>query len=321
MDIKLVVAVTDGDWFKTLRQKPHLEEVNFWAPSGTNFKALQPGELFLFKLHAPNNVIVGGGVFAYANIMPCSLAWEAFGEANGAETFQEMRNHISHYHRNVDPREPSDFKIGCRILTQPFFFDEHDYIDVPSTWSPNIVTLKTFSTGESDGRALWDAINGRMKFRQSISKVADPAGIVAEPTGLLAGQALFGKPQLVKPRLGQGAFRALVTDLYDRRCAVTRERTLPALDAAHIRPYSEGGIHEATNGLLLRRDIHGLFDTGYVTVTPDLHFEVSRQVREEFENGRDYYDMHGKQIVVPNKVADRPDAEVLSWHNEKIYRG
>ena len=126
---------------------------------------------------------------------------------------------------------------------------------------------------------------------------------------------------MVKPRLGQGAFRTLVTDLYDRRCAVTRERTLPALDAAHIKPYSKGGVHEATNGLLLRKDIHGLFDFGYVTVTPDLHFEVSGKVREEFENGREYYAMHGKQIVVPKKLADQPDTEVLSWHNEKIYKG
>ena len=320
MDIKLVVAVTDGNWFKTLRQKPHLDEVNFWAPSATNFKALQPGELFLFKLHAPYNVIVGGGVFAYSNVMPCSLAWEAFGEANGAESLQKMRTRISRY-RNVDPSEQSDFKIGCRILTQPFFFNASEFIDVPPTWSPNIVSLKRFSTSESDGKALWDAVHARLEFQQPTSVPADPVGIVAEPTGLLAGEALFGKPLLVKPRLGQGAFRALVTDLYDRRCAVTRERTLPALDAAHIRPYSDGGIHEAPNGLLLRRDIHGLFDTGYVTVTPDLRFEVSRQVREEFENGRDYYDMHGKPIVVPHRIADRPAIEALTWHNENRYRG
>jgi hypothetical protein len=69
-----------------LRLLPHLEEVNFWAPSATPFKALTPGELFLFKLHAPDNFIVGGGVFAYANVHPCSLAWEAFGEANGASS-------------------------------------------------------------------------------------------------------------------------------------------------------------------------------------------------------------------------------------------
>lgn len=60
MGISLVIAVTDGDWFDMLRQQPDLAEVNFWAPSASNFRALQPGELFLFKLHAPRNVIVGG---------------------------------------------------------------------------------------------------------------------------------------------------------------------------------------------------------------------------------------------------------------------
>ena len=82
--VRLVIAVTDGDWFEHLRRRPNLPEVNFWAPSGAEFKALQPGELFLFKLHAPRNFIVGGGVFAHANVLPCSLGWEAFGEANGA---------------------------------------------------------------------------------------------------------------------------------------------------------------------------------------------------------------------------------------------
>ena len=84
MGINLVIAVTDGDWFEKLRRQPDLGEVNFWAPSAANFRALQPGELFLFKLRAPHNVIVGGGIFTYANTLPCSLVWEAFGEANGA---------------------------------------------------------------------------------------------------------------------------------------------------------------------------------------------------------------------------------------------
>ena len=46
----------------------------------------------------------------------------------------------------------------------------------------------------------------------------------------------------------------------DNRCAVTGEKTLPVLDAAHILPYSKGGSHDVRNGLLLRRDIHSLFD-------------------------------------------------------------
>jgi hypothetical protein len=142
MGINLVVAVTDNDWFEMLRKQPNLSEVNFWAPSAANFRALQPGEMFLFKLHAPRNAIVGGGIFAYANALPCSLAWAAFGKANGAHSAQGMRTRIARY-RKLDPGDRSDFEIGCRILTQPFFFEEADWISVPPSWSPNIVSFKT----------------------------------------------------------------------------------------------------------------------------------------------------------------------------------
>ena len=63
MGINLVVAVTDDDWFEMLRRHPNLSEVNFWAPSAATFRALQSGEMFLFKLHAPRNMIAGGGIF------------------------------------------------------------------------------------------------------------------------------------------------------------------------------------------------------------------------------------------------------------------
>jgi putative restriction endonuclease len=134
--------------------------------------------------------------------------------------------------------------------------------------------------------------------------------------------ARYGEPQLVRPRLGQGAFRVLVTDIYQRRCAVTGERTLPALDAAHIRPYGpEQGEHSAQNGVLLRRDIHSLFDAGYVTVTPSYRFEVSRRIKEEYENGRMYYALHGTPISVPERKGQRPDPLALRWHNDERFRG
>ena len=130
MGINLVIAVTDKDWFDLLRQHTSLEEVNFWSPSPRNFQALKQGELFLFKLHSPLNYIVGGGIFAYSNNLPCSLAWEAFGEANGAHSLREMLKRIGHY-RRVGAEERTDFEIGCRVLTQPFFFEEKDWIPVP----------------------------------------------------------------------------------------------------------------------------------------------------------------------------------------------
>jgi predicted restriction endonuclease len=67
---------------------------------------------------------------------------------------------------------------------------------------------------------------------------------------------------------------------------VTGERTLPVLDAAHIKPYDQGGPHDPRNGLLLRTDLHRLLDSGHATVTPDLRFWVSERIREEFMNGR-----------------------------------
>ena len=251
-------------------------------------------------------MIVGGGIFAHANTLPCSLAWEAFQEANGARSAQEMRSSIVKF-RKIHPDDRSDFEIGCRILTQSFFFEEEDWIPPPSNWSPTIVSFKTYNTGDSEGLALWEAVNERL-IKSRFSDMAQ-------------NHERYGEPQLIPPRLGQGAFRVLVTDIYQRRCAVTRERTLPALEAAHIRPYSAGGAHEAWNGLLLRRDIHSLFDTGYVTVTPDHHFEVSQKIKEEFENGRDYYALHGQVIRSPDKAEYTPEPAALIWHNENCFRG
>jgi putative restriction endonuclease len=305
MAIKLVVAVTDREWFDHLRTKLALSEANFWSPSGVAFRALEPGELFLFKLHAPDHAIAGGGVFAYTNTLPCSLAWEAFGEANGAHSLAEMRARIARY-RRIRPDDRSDFAIGCRILTQPLFLEEGDWIDVPTSWSRNIVSFKTYTSQDAEGLRLWEAVQEHIQPHGQGSGFAEPR---------------YGEPTLIRPRLGQGAFRVVVTDSYSRRCAITGERTLPALDAAHIRPYADGGEHEARNGLLLRRDIHSLFDAGYVTVTPEYRFEVSRRIREEFENGRDYYAMHGAAITLPGSTDRCPERFSLEWHNENRFLG
>ena len=305
MAIKLVVAVTDGDWFEHLRRSPGLPEVNFWAPSGRSFRALRPGELFLFKLHAPRNYIVGGGIFTYATSLPCSIAWETFRELNGAATFVQMRERIIKY-RRTSPDDRSDFPVGCRILALPFFFPRSEWIPVPPSWRPNIVSLKVYRSDEPDGRALWQAVTDRLS-----------RGTETNPLG----EAAFGKPQLVKPRLGQGAFRTRIIDVYRRRCAVTAERTLPALEAAHIRPYAKGRSHEISNGLLLRRDIHSLFDKGYVTVTPKHRFEVSDRIREDYENGRDYYRLQGRKVWAPMDLTLQPDPNSLQWHNENLFRG
>ncbi len=112
-----------------------------------------------------------------------------------------------------------------------------------------------------------------------------------------------------------------VTDAYGWACAITEEHTLPALEAAHIKPYGDSGPHAVYNGLLLRSDVHRLFDSGYITVTPDYHIEVSRRIREEYENGRYYYPFHGQRLHhLPQNPSDHPSKELLTWHNENTFK-
>jgi putative restriction endonuclease len=303
--MKAYVGVTDREWFELLSSRPGLEEANFWQPLGNRqFRALSPGELFLFKLHSPANFIVGGGIYAHSSLLPISLAWESFGVSNGASSLPEMRTRVAKYRRQDEDRT-ADYTIGCILIEQPFFLPRELWIPVPSDWKANIVQGRGYDLTIEPGLTLWNRLQSALPS----------AAVVREE------RQAYGEPVLVQPRLGQGSFRVLVTDAYERRCAVTSERTLPALDAAHIKPYSETGDHLVSNGILLRRDLHALFDKGYVTITPAMQVEVSRRIREEFENGRDYYLHHGATIRVPRTPSQRPAAEFLEWHNANIYKG
>jgi hypothetical protein len=96
--MNLFVGVTDYNWFQLHQSKSQLVEVNFWRPSPeASFKALNAGELFLFKLHSPRNFIVGGGFFTRFVHLPISISWEAFGEGNGVRSLAEMRERIAKY--------------------------------------------------------------------------------------------------------------------------------------------------------------------------------------------------------------------------------
>lgn len=303
--LKIYVGLTDGDWHEFLSNGPSREEVNFWQPSGrTQFRALQPGELFLFKLHHPRNFIVGGGVFGHASILPVSLAWQVFGDGNGAPSLAIMRDRVARYRREPEDRL-RDYQIGCRLLEQPFFWPEAEWVPVPSSWAPSIQVGKRFDASEEDGRALWDAVQARLALR--------PNAISPQPR--------YGPPRLIEPRLGQGTFRVAITDAYERRCAVTGERTLPILDAAHIRGYADGGDHTLDNGILLRTDVHRLFDLGYVTIGEDNRLVVGRRLKEDFDNGRHYYDMHGATLRSPKRGMPSPSLAQLAWHRDSRFLG
>jgi putative restriction endonuclease len=305
--MKLFVGVTNNEWFRFLSERKP-DEVNFWRPrSQMDFKALQPGDLFLFKLHSPLDFIVGGGVFLKHDRFPLAWVWQAFGLKNGVPDYETFERRI------LEHRSPDELHrhVGCTILVQPFFWPRESWIAVPSDWSKNIVTGKSYQVASPSGAALWSQVRTR------IEGGAGPA----LDEKIHEAPARYGAPITIQPRLGQGAFRVEVTDAYSRCCAITGERTLPALEAGHIKPYAKNGPHEVRNGLLLRSDLHNLFDLGYLTVTLDYRIEVSRRIREEFENGRHYYALHGQPLaVLPRQHQERPAPEFLEWHH-KAFKG
>lgn len=310
--MKFWVGVTDNDWFDFL-SKRQADEINFWKPSGKGeFKVLSPGELFLFKLKSPKNYIVGGGFFVRHLNIPLSMAWEAFGEKNGVSDLETLRVNINKF--RVD-KAPNPI-IGCSILATPFFFKREEWIQVPSNWSPNIVSGKTYDSNEQIGATLLAAVQERMLLNQA-SKMQLQQPLIDK---VAEEEARYGSEYLTKARLGQGTFRILVTEAYNRKCAITGERTLPVLEASHIKPFSLSGPNAINNGLLLRSDLHKLFDLGYLTITKDHHVEVSKRIRMEYENGREYYAFHGQQLkTLPTSPTERPSEKYIEWHNQSIY--
>jgi putative restriction endonuclease len=310
--MKFWVAVTDNGWFDYLgRLQP--DEVNFWQPSGQfTFHAVEAGAPFLFRLHSPYDYIVGGGYFVQHSRLPLSIAWDTFGQKNGAPDFASFRGAI--LKRRAQPTVP-DPVIGCIVLTEPFFLPRDAWIPAPVNWHSSIQQGKTYDSSEPIGAELWHRVQVAGGY---VVQLPQPA-----KTGILSEEAAeYGTPYLTRARLGQGGFRVVVTEAYERRCAITAERTLPVLQAAHIKPVTDSGPHSLRNGILLRADLHILLDEGYLTLTEDLRVEVSRRIKEDFDNGEQYYRLHGKELlVVPRTAASRPSADFIRWHNENRFRG
>lgn len=303
MAARAFVAVTDTDWYRLLSSETGLDEVNFWQPSPTGVRA-DPGTPWLFKLRTPMDYIVGGGFFTYYTVMPATIAWDTFGRANGVDSLETFLLRLSRLKRAAVQRHEN---VGCVVLSSPFFLPQERWVPAPSDWAKNIVKGKSYDLASGAGADLWQRVYAAMQ-----------PGLL---TTTVSRSQPFGSPVLVTPRLGQGAFRLMVSDAYERRCAVSGEKTLPALEAAHIKPYRIALSHDVSNGLLLRSDLHKLFDLGYVTVRPDSRFKVSRTIREEFENGRDYYALDMCDIRLPQDQNQRPKREFLEWHYSEIYRG
>lgn len=105
-------------------------------------------------------------------------------------------------------------------------------------------------------------------------------------------------------------FRRQLLDAYGGRCAVTQTPIEGLLEAAHISPYRGQHTHSVNNGLLLRSDIHTLFDLHLLSVLPDLTVRVAPEVMTA-----PYAAYNHAALARPRHSADRPGRELLTKHN------
>jgi putative restriction endonuclease len=308
------VGVTDGDWYRFLADRPQdLGEVNFWRPGGgRGFHAVTEGEPFFFKTHAPDNRVVGGGFFGGFAALRVSEAWDLLGAANGVASQEAMMRRIAHYRREpIAPGE--DPEIGCVFVRDVTFFPDDLTFEPPPEFSSSIVQGKSYDMGDPRYSGYFGDL---MQLVLGVAVELD----LSRPWH--RSGPVFGDLRLAPYRLGQQAFKAVVADAYQWRCAITGSKIRPALQAAHILPVKPayGGEHRLDNGLLLRSDVHVMFDHGYVSVDPSYRLRVSPRLRSEFGNGESFYAKAGQVITLPERRADRPNPDFLRWHLDTVFK-
>lgn len=301
------IGHTDKGWWDFLRARRYLREVNFWRPAGgRRFTALEPGELFFFRLKSPINMIGGFGFFVRNATLPVWRAWEVFGPANGAETQDLLLERLARLARR---RVTAADVIGCIAVSEVVFFEPNEWVPVPSTFRPQNLSGSRIDLRAAEGQRLLLECLERAHGQTENSEWASDA-LSRVRAGL--------DPRRLVP-LGHGSFRLAVLDAYGGACAVTGEHSLPAIEAGPIRPRASGGRHEIANGLPLRRDLHRLFELGYVSVASDLRLLVSPRLRREFANGHTYYAMEGQRLLDPRDPKGAPARAALEWHADNVF--
>ncbi len=316
--MRMYVSVTDRDEYEFLKNHD-LKEANFWRPGTHAFRALYENELFLFKLHSPENYIVGGGFFVRYSYLPAPLVWNIFGEANGTSTYEELNRKIKKYQNkhNMANGAGNRDSIGCVILTDVFYFDEEDWIPAPDDFSMSIVQGKGYHTDRGSGKQIYEQVMANLK-KKAEKEAAEGSDEAKNPSFSSYMNISTG----TRRTIGNGAFQVLVTDAYERSCAITGEKILPILKAVHIKPVSDGGVNEVNNGILLRADLAGLYEAGYITIDPDYTIKVSPTLIKEYGTGHNYMQYNGKQLqITPQNFTQLPDRECLNWHNQNVFLG
>jgi putative restriction endonuclease len=119
------------------------------------------------------------------------------------------------------------------------------------------------------------------------------------------------------------AFRRVVIQAYDYRCAATGVRVvLPSgeamVEAAHIHPFSVAGDDDPRNGLALTPDMHWAMDKDLIAPGPDLKWHVSKALDARIPDFRALCELAGRPLILPTEARLYPKRECLEWRRERL---
>lgn len=289
------IAPTDIGWFTFLKENEYNSFVNFWTPTPWNIKGLAPGDRWYLLLKSPIRKLAGYGEFYEYQNLTAQAAWDKFGFRNGVETKTKFIEKIQSYidknskvHGNV-PIDISTYKIGCLTLFNCEYWEELDYKtpeDFNVSFAKQIVTFKKY--------------NGPLELKYT---PYHNFSLVNEPRENYKG--------LSNKRRGPGNFKSTLLKAYNNRCCITGEDCPELLQAAHIQDYLTVDSNHVQNGLLLRIDLHKLYDNHLLFIDSDYKIHISTFVASDF-----YRSLNGNTIVIPANIADQPSKEALELRRE-----
>lgn len=319
-ELSSYIINTDPHWFSFVFSRG-LKNPVFWRkrPSSPNRAAVVPGNPIFFRVtHSNPPVISAHGVLAGVHVSTLTEAFRLYDHRLGYPTMEEMINSSATWTSGVRLQpgtriycmEISNFQVVKDIRTDTEL--EGLGIDFDHR---HVVTGKELDAVQTTALLNYAQLMEERPVGSLVSFIDHniTSDAVDEFNPQNTQDAREKIARLVAKRRGQPEFRKKLLAAYSSRCAITGCDAVAALEAAHIVPYRGPHTNHVTNGLLLRADLHTLFDLGLIAIDSDTMTVIVHPDLAATE----YKSIAGKPIALPKNRQQRPNKEALDMHRRE----
>lgn len=287
------ISPTDNDWFEFLKGVELNSFINFWTPTPWNINSDNRISRWYFLLKSPIREIAGFGEFIEYKNLTANEAWIEFGQRNGCIDKDELLKRVQSY---IDKNskefgktliQPEDYKIGCIVLKNSQFWEPENYKkpkDYGIEFPTQVVKFKYFPVEDPFFSAEQQSPSD-FKLLDSLRE---------------------SNKREINQRFGQSTFKGMLLKAYNNKCCISGESCPELLEAAHIQKYINKDSNHIQNGILLRVDLHRLFDSGLLWLTEDYRVQLSSEVLS-----LEYRIFNNKEVRLPILPSQHPSKLAL----------